>query len=206
MVCVFFISKFIVISANRENAECDPHSNNISIYQASKQQQHNNNCCISIVSTETSTTTSSFIDYNTPSLTSSHQQQLSPFAFVTLVHCAQSVWPLHFLSETKITFLALSLFKYCKISLPFVIEKDELSVLFLNYTGFSSKHRRVRVLWGFIINFILTYFKIVCIYRLNFSFCKSRYRKRYSLDTLSHLHLCFKKLTFQNRHCHQNFT
>jgi len=28
-----------VISANRENAECDPHSNNTSVQQASKQQQ-----------------------------------------------------------------------------------------------------------------------------------------------------------------------
>jgi len=40
MACVvFFFSKFIVISANRENAECDPHSNNTSVHQASKQQQ-----------------------------------------------------------------------------------------------------------------------------------------------------------------------
>ena len=38
MACVVFISKFIVISANRENAECDPHSNNTSVHQASKQQ------------------------------------------------------------------------------------------------------------------------------------------------------------------------
>jgi len=72
--------------------------------------------------------------------------------------------------KLKLNFWALSLFKYCKISLPFAIEKDELSVLFLNYTGFSSKHRRMRVLWGFIINFILKYFKIVYIYKLNFSF------------------------------------
>jgi len=39
MACVVFFSKFIVISANRENAECDPHSNNASVHQASKQQQ-----------------------------------------------------------------------------------------------------------------------------------------------------------------------
>jgi len=39
------------------------------------QNNNNNNCCISVVSTETSTTTSSFINYNTPSPTSSHQQQ-----------------------------------------------------------------------------------------------------------------------------------
>jgi hypothetical protein len=36
-VVIFF--KFIVISANRENAECDAHSNNTSVHQASKQQQ-----------------------------------------------------------------------------------------------------------------------------------------------------------------------
>jgi len=36
---VLFFLKFIVISANRENAECDPHSNNTSAHQASKQQQ-----------------------------------------------------------------------------------------------------------------------------------------------------------------------
>jgi hypothetical protein len=47
--------------------------------------------------------------------------------------------------KLKLHFWALSLFKYCKISLPFVIEKDELSVLFLNYTGISSKHRGIRV-------------------------------------------------------------
>jgi len=29
------------------------------------------------------------------------------YAVVTTVHCAQSVWPLHFLSETKITFLGI---------------------------------------------------------------------------------------------------
>jgi len=52
--------------------------------------------------------------------------------------------------KLKLHFWGFSLFKHCKISLPFVIEKDELSVLFLNYTGFSSKHRRVSVLWGFI--------------------------------------------------------
>ena len=98
--------------------------------------------------------------------------------------------------KLKLHFWALSLFKYCTMSLPSVIQKDELSVLFLNYTEFSSKHRRVRVLWGFIINFILTYFKIVYIYKLNFSFYKSRYRKKYSLDTLSHLHLCFKNTNF----------
>ena len=96
----------------------------------------------------------------------------------------------------KLHFWALSLFKYCKISLPFVIEKDELSALFLNYTDFSSKHRLMRVLRGFLINFILTYFKIVYIYKLNFSFYKSRYCKRYSLDTLTHLHLCFKNINF----------
>jgi len=40
MACVvFFFFKFIVISANRENAECDPHSNNTSVHRASKQQQ-----------------------------------------------------------------------------------------------------------------------------------------------------------------------
>jgi len=39
MACVVFFSKFIVISANRENAECDPHSNNMSDQQASKQHQ-----------------------------------------------------------------------------------------------------------------------------------------------------------------------
>ena len=72
--------------------------------------------------------------------------------------------------KLKLLFWALSLFKHCKISLPFVIEKDKLSVLFLNYTGFSSKHRRVRVLWGFIKNFILTYSKIFYVYKLNFSF------------------------------------
>ena len=38
MACVFFF-KFIVISANRECAECDPHCNNISDHQASKQHQ-----------------------------------------------------------------------------------------------------------------------------------------------------------------------
>jgi len=65
--------------------------------------------------------------------------------------------------KLKLHFWALSLFKHCKISLPFVIEKDELSLLFLNYTGFSSKHRHMRVLWGLIKNFILSYFKIVCI-------------------------------------------
>ena len=38
MACVvFFFKKFIVISANHENAECDPHSNNTSVHQASKQ-------------------------------------------------------------------------------------------------------------------------------------------------------------------------
>jgi len=98
--------------------------------------------------------------------------------------------------KLKLHFWALSLFKYCKISLPFLIEKDELFALFLNYTDFSSKQMRMCVLWGFIINFILTYFKIVYNYKLNFSFYKSRYRKRYSLDTLSHLHLCFKSINF----------
>jgi hypothetical protein len=39
------------------------------------QNNSNNNRYISITSTETSTITSSFINYNTPSLTSSHQQQ-----------------------------------------------------------------------------------------------------------------------------------
>jgi len=29
------------------------------------------------------------------------------YAVETLVHCAQSVWPLRFLSETKITFLGI---------------------------------------------------------------------------------------------------
>jgi len=48
--------------------------------------------------------------------------------------------------KLKLHFWALSLFKYCKISLPFVRVKDELPVPFLNYTGFSSKHRRMRVL------------------------------------------------------------
>ena len=38
MACVIFL-KFIVISANRVNAECDPHSSNTSVHQASKQQQ-----------------------------------------------------------------------------------------------------------------------------------------------------------------------
>ena len=38
MACVFFF-KFIVISANCEYAQCDPHSNNTSEHQASKQQQ-----------------------------------------------------------------------------------------------------------------------------------------------------------------------
>jgi len=73
--------------------------------------------------------------------------------------------------KLKIHFWALFFFKYCKISLPFLIEKDELTVLFLNYTGFSSKHGRVRVLWGFVINFILiyfilTYFKILTVVRM----------------------------------------
>jgi len=72
--------------------------------------------------------------------------------------------------KLKLHFWGFSLFKHCKISLPFVIEKYELSVLFLNYTGFSSKHRRVSVLWGFIKNSILAYFKIVYIYKLNFGF------------------------------------
>jgi len=125
--------------------------------------------------------------------------------------------------KLKFHFLALSLFKYCKISFPFVIEKDELSVLFLNYTGFSSKHKFMRVLWRFIINFLLTYkvvqiwpglmsldlhtnstghiwtslyFKIVYIYKLNFNFYKSRFRKRHSVDILSHLHICFKNINF----------
>ena len=40
----------------------------------------------------------------------------------------------------------------------------------LHFWAFSSKHRRLRVLWGFIKNFILTFFKIVYIYKLNFSF------------------------------------
>ena len=39
MTCVFFL-KFIVISANRDYAECDPHCNNTSVHQVSKQQQH----------------------------------------------------------------------------------------------------------------------------------------------------------------------
>jgi len=39
MTCVVFFFKFNVISANRENAECDPHSNNTSVHQTSKQQQ-----------------------------------------------------------------------------------------------------------------------------------------------------------------------
>ena len=43
MACVFFF-KFIVISANREYAECDPHSNNTSEHQASKQQQLLHQC------------------------------------------------------------------------------------------------------------------------------------------------------------------
>ena len=38
MAGVFFF-KFIAFSANREYAECDPHSNNTSDHQASKQQQ-----------------------------------------------------------------------------------------------------------------------------------------------------------------------
>jgi len=38
MACVFFFY-CIVISANLECAECDPHCNNISDHQASKQQQ-----------------------------------------------------------------------------------------------------------------------------------------------------------------------
>ena len=64
LVC--FFSKFILISANRENAERDPHSNNTSVHQASKQQllhQYRLD--------RNSTTTSSFINYNTLS----HQQQ-----------------------------------------------------------------------------------------------------------------------------------
>ena len=39
MACVISFLKFIVISANRENAECDLHSNKTSFHQASKQQQ-----------------------------------------------------------------------------------------------------------------------------------------------------------------------
>jgi len=110
--------------------------------------------------------------------------------------------------KLKLLFGALSLFKHCKISLPFVIEKDELSVLFLNYTGFSSKHRRVRVLWWYIKNFIRRYLKIVYIHKLNFSFffIKAGVVK----DTLLILYPTYiyalKILTFQNRHCHPNFT
>jgi hypothetical protein len=98
--------------------------------------------------------------------------------------------------KLKLHFWALSFFKYCKMSLSLVTEKVELSILFLNCTGFSSKFRRMRVLWGFIINCILTYFKIVYIYQLNFSFYETRYRTSYSVDTLSHLFLCFKKINF----------
>ena len=94
--------------------------------------------------------------------------------------------------KLKLNFWALSFFEHCQISLPFVIGKDELFLLFLNYAGFSSKHRRVSVLWGFIKKIILTYFKIICIYKLNFRFFnKSRYRKIYSFATLSHLHLTY---------------
>ena len=112
-----------------------------------------------------------------------------------MVHCAQSVWPLHFLSETKITFLGI-IFVQILQNIASIRNRDELSVFFLNYTGFSSKQRRVRVLWGFIINCKLTYFEIVYIYQLNFSFYETRYHKKYSLDTLSHLHICFKNINF----------
>jgi len=39
MACVVFFSKFIVISANHVNSECDPHSSNTTVHQVSKQQQ-----------------------------------------------------------------------------------------------------------------------------------------------------------------------
>jgi len=38
MACIFFF-KFMMNSSNRECAKCDPHCNNISDHQASKQQQ-----------------------------------------------------------------------------------------------------------------------------------------------------------------------
>ena len=74
MACVFFFN-CIVVSANRECAAFDPPPITYPTTKLQNNTNNNNNFCISIVSTETSTTTSSFIDYNTPSPTSSHQRQ-----------------------------------------------------------------------------------------------------------------------------------
>ena len=118
------------------------------------------------------------------------------YAVETLVHCAQSVWPLCFLSETKITFRGIIFVRTLQNTSSIRNRERWITCTLPELYRLFFKTQAYACFVGFIINFILTYFKIVCIYKLNFSFYKSRYRKRYSLDILSHLHLCFKNINF----------
>jgi len=77
-----------------------------------------------------------------------------------LVQCNQSVWPLQFLSETKITFLGV-IFVQILQNIASIRNRGRWIVCTLPelYRLFFKTQAYVFFLWGFITNFELTYFK-----------------------------------------------
>jgi len=91
------------------------------------------------------------------------------YSVETLVHCAQSVWPLCFLSETKITFLDIIFLQTLQNIASIRNRKIWIICTLPELYRLLFKTQACACFVGIYKKFH-TYFKIVYIYKLNFSF------------------------------------